>query len=479
MQQWHGKTAKALSLALILKRYCMLLAIVNMDNDGDLDLYSVPRFSVSCGNQFHSDYDEGDMDVTVTIKLGEMEQSEEDQVEPEPDIREGIPDIPFALRQSGRVSTPAQRFGTTTQGIVNKAHTCYAISILHTLVCIKLLYESLGRNIIVKELTSMTLNGESNVTSQVSDEVHTQIVKVMSGGACIDKSKIGSISIQKDCGEFLMALTSLDEELNDLVQYEVSCKSSFKCKCSQQQEVELWPNETEHWIRIHASLANDKRSYNIQELVADTFQAQIDDRRRGKECTTTCKGCKDQMTTSWKSYQFRTVPKLLVILVNRSEFIDASRSNKLDVLIQVPSSLELKMGDGGTKLYEVVSIICHQGLSHDSGHYVTYLRNGLGKWWLFNDEKATRVESITEAVNAREVYMCFYVPLELVSFDQAYQLIGSDGNRTTRSHQSGGNCTGSASRLETNPNKTLTKIKKKEDKQKVISNIHKKPVKRK
>ena len=45
-----------------------------------------------------------------------------------------------------------------------------------------------------------------------------------------------------------------------------------------------------------------------------------------------------------------------------------------------------------TKLYEVVSIICHQldqGISHDHGHYVTYLRNGLGKWWLFNDEKAT------------------------------------------------------------------------------------------
>ena len=288
------------------------------------------------------------------------------------------------------------------------------------------------------DLTSMTLNGESNVTSQISDLVNTKILQVMSGGACIDKSKIGSISIQKDCGEFFTALTSLDEELKGLVQYEVSCKSSFKCKCLQQQEVELWPNETEHWIRIHASLANDKGSYTIQELVADTFQAQIDDRRRGKECTTTCKGCKDPMTTSWKSYQFQTVPKVLVILVDRSEFINASRSNKLDMLIQVPSSLGLKMGDGGTKLYEVVSIICHQGRSHDGGHYVTYLRNGLGKWWLFDDEKATRVESITGAVNAREVYMCFYVSSELVSFDKSYQLIGKDGNRTIRSKKKEG-----------------------------------------
>ena len=120
--------------------------------------------------------------------------------------------------------------------------------------------------------------------------------------------------------------------------------------------------------------------------------------------------------------------------------------------------------------------------AHDSGQYVTYLRNDLGKWWLFDNEKATLVESITEAVNAREVYMCFYVPTELITYDTAVQLIGSDGNRVTRPSKSGGHCTGSASRLKTNLNKTPTKTKiqvKPVIKKKKKNNLQEKQVKRK
>ena len=59
----------------------------------------------------------------MTIKLEEVGQSEQGQVEPAPDLREGIPEIPVVLRQSGQVSTLVQKFGTTTQGIVNQVRT--------------------------------------------------------------------------------------------------------------------------------------------------------------------------------------------------------------------------------------------------------------------------------------------------------------------------------------------------------------------
>ena len=87
------------------------------------------------------------------------------------------------------------------------------------------------------------------------------------------------------------------------------------------------------------------------------------------------------MVTSRKWRLVETAPKVLAIQVHRSEFDrKVGKAIKLSTSIQVNPSLELEVFEGGVIQYQVVAIICHQGMSHDSGHYVTYIQNDQGQW---------------------------------------------------------------------------------------------------
>ena len=115
--------------------------------------------------------------------------------------------------------------------------------------------------------------------------------------------------------------------------------------------------------------------------------------------------------------------------------------------------LELEMVEGDPIQYQVVAIICHEGASHNRGHYVIYIHNDRGQWWLLNDSTATLVGCIDMAVNAREVYMCFYVPRTKFNCVVSDQLIGMIQDRTTRSSKRNGNNLGS---------EEITRVKKRQ-----------------
>jgi len=158
--------------------------------------------------------------------------------------------------------------------------------------------------------------------------------------------------------------------------------------------------------------------------------------------------------TSRKWRLVETAPKVLVIHVHRSEFDrKLGHAIKRSTPIQVNPILELEMVEGDPIQYQVVAIICHEGASHNRGHYVTYMHNELGQWWLFNDRTATLVDCIDKAVNAREVYMCFYVPMTKFNCDVSDQLIGMIQDRTTRSSKRNGNNLGS---------EEITRVKKRQ-----------------
>jgi ubiquitin carboxyl-terminal hydrolase 14 len=70
---------------------------------------------------------------------------------------------------------------------------------------------------------------------------------------------------------------------------------------------------------------------------------------------------------------------------------------------------------GFTGLYELHGLVTHKGRSADSGHYIGWVRQGLGSslWWCFNDNKVTEVR--TEDVLALKgggdrdmAYLVFY-----------------------------------------------------------------------
>lgn len=70
---------------------------------------------------------------------------------------------------------------------------------------------------------------------------------------------------------------------------------------------------------------------------------------------------------------------------------------------------------GFTGLYELHGLVTHKGRSADSGHYIGWVRQGLGSslWWCFNDNKVT--EARTEDVLALKgggdrdmAYLVFY-----------------------------------------------------------------------
>ena len=53
--------------------------------------------------------------------------------------------------------------------------------------------------------------------------------------------------------------------------------------------------------------------------------------------------------------------------------------------------------------YEVVAIINHWGNSLRSGHFVTYLKNESGQWWLLDDTNS-KLSSLQEA-NSKDNYV--------------------------------------------------------------------------
>lgn len=147
-----------------------------------------------------------------------------------------------------------------------------------------------------------------------------------------------------------------------------------------------------------------------------------------------CRECDSQQTATKRLALSRLPPVLPIHLKRFSHSKTSSTSIKLDAKVHFPTILDLQpyvsrprakksgsdsngakngadaeKGTSPRPMYELSSVIVHKG-KMDSGHYVSYAREG-DEWFLFDDSKVVLVEE--KEVLAAEAYMLFYIVQEI------------------------------------------------------------------
>ncbi|MCB1213325.1 MAG: hypothetical protein KDK40_03410 [Chlamydiia bacterium] len=100
-------------------------------------------------------------------------------------------------------------------------------------------------------------------------------------------------------------------------------------------------------------------------------------------------------------------PKVLPIQLKRFDYsTEINRSIKLNHLANVPESLQVPALDGAQK-YTLNGYIIHLGEEVGSGHYVAVVKKG-DDWFLYNDEKVTKLSAEEESCLRSQSYLCFF-----------------------------------------------------------------------
>lgn len=133
-----------------------------------------------------------------------------------------------------------------------------------------------------------------------------------------------------------------------------------------------------------------------------------------------CRGCQKtgKMT---KSVRIRKLPAILCMQVKRfqNEFRGGSVvQRKIKRRIRFPLELDMRPfttsahrdgGDSRKFVYELESVIVHEGKAIEQGHYMAYCRGDAGgqrQWYRFNDARVTAVAE--PMVLEQEAYLLFY-----------------------------------------------------------------------
>jgi len=110
---------------------------------------------------------------------------------------------------------------------------------------------------------------------------------------------------------------------------------------------------------------------------------------------------------------------------------------KREVLALASQTLAADKGANQTGLYELRGVVTHQGASADSGHYTAYVKKEGrkdpktgkreeedGKWWWFNDERVTevdseKIETLAGGGESHSALMLLYKAVELPVIEEA------------------------------------------------------------
>ena len=134
-----------------------------------------------------------------------------DQSDPAPPIRK-------SHRNITRVPPP-------TQGIVNRRHTCFGISMLHTFAYLMQLYTDLKDNPMLSRLSFMKLDGTDRIEDRISQATTDDIIRTMNGGRVEAVNRVED----QDCGEFLVKFAEQCHIVNEYCCFGISVASRREC----------------------------------------------------------------------------------------------------------------------------------------------------------------------------------------------------------------------------------------------------------
>ncbi|XP_007951469.2 ubiquitin carboxyl-terminal hydrolase 17-like protein 6 [Orycteropus afer afer] len=109
-----------------------------------------------------------------------------------------------------------------------------------------------------------------------------------------------------------------------------------------------------------------------------------------------------------KKLTLHTCPEVLILVLKRFSDMTGDKNAKH---VNYPESLDLSRcisGQAtGAAVYRLYAVLVHVGLTCHTGHYLSYVKTGNGKWYKMDDAKLVACD-MTSALN-QQAYVLFYI----------------------------------------------------------------------
>ncbi|RLV87086.1 Ubiquitin carboxyl-terminal hydrolase 10 [Meyerozyma sp. JA9] len=151
---------------------------------------------------------------------------------------------------------------------------------------------------------------------------------------------------------------------------------------------------------------SQKRRYSIDSSVEEFFSNEVI-RADKKDAGYMCEKCK-QLTNAHKISTIERAPETLTVHLKRFKF-DGNSSSKVKKSITYNKYLDLTdyTTDHTSTVYQLISVIVHEGRSISSGHYIAHCLQPDGSWATYDDEYINKINE-KEAMSDDSAYVLVY-----------------------------------------------------------------------
>lgn len=125
-----------------------------------------------------------------------------------------------------------------------------------------------------------------------------------------------------------------------------------------------------------------------------------------KHMCVTCNTVNDSIVKQSKINKF---PLTLCIQLKRFKQLNNGNLSKINNFIKFDKFLEMglySLDQNNSLVYELSSVVIHEGNNFDTGHYIVMVNMGNGIWFKFNDHRFVKIDE--ESVLKQTAYLLFY-----------------------------------------------------------------------
>jgi ubiquitin carboxyl-terminal hydrolase 36/42 len=208
---------------------------------------------------------------------------------------------------------------------------------------------------------------------------------------------------QEDAHEFLRSLLStltldgqnkqLSSLFDGLLESAVTCQTCHRASVTRDRYMDLSLDITDSCVKdLEGALAK----FTKTELLDGDNRVN-------------CSRCKAKKVVS-KGLRLATAPSILVCHLKRFDFDLLGRTRRIAKKINYPQRLEIgdfmsRANQSSPPPYELVGVLVHAGRQCESGHYLSFIKNG-ESWYKANDEVVTKVS--VDIVLRQQAYILIY-----------------------------------------------------------------------